>query len=41
MYNNVFSKPENRYDMLYINLDRQEVYHNFDKLLYKDEKEYI
>ena len=41
MYNYVFNKPENRYDMLYINLDRQEVYHNFDKLLYKDEKEYI
>lgn len=41
MYNYVFSKPENRYDMLYINLDRQEVYHNFDKLLYKDEKELI
>lgn len=41
MYNSVFSKPENRYDFLYINMDKGEVYHNFDKLLYKDEKEYI
>tara|TARA_Y100000114_G_C11758092_1_gene328010 strand:+ start:411 stop:1178 length:768 start_codon:yes stop_codon:yes gene_type:complete len=41
MYNFVFSKPENRFDFLYINMDKGEVYHNFDKLLYKDEKEYI
>lgn len=41
MYNSIFSKPDNRFDFMYINLDRMEVYHNFDKLLYKDEKQYI
>jgi len=41
MYNFVFSKPENKFDFLYIDLDNFIVRHNFDKLLYENEKEYI
>jgi len=41
MYNFVFSKPENKFDFLYIDLDNFRVYHNFDKILYENEKEYI
>ena len=41
MYNFVFSKPENKFDFLYIDLDNFRVYHNFDKLLYENEKGYI
>tara|TARA_Y100000401_G_C8323657_1_gene226878 strand:- start:23 stop:769 length:747 start_codon:yes stop_codon:yes gene_type:complete len=41
MYNYVFSKPENKFDFLYIDLDNFRVYHNFDKILYENEKEYI
>ena len=33
MYNFVFSKPENKFDFLYIDLDNFIVRHNFDKLL--------
>jgi hypothetical protein len=41
MYNYVFSKPENKFDFLYIDLDNFRVYHNFQKILYENEKEYI
>ena len=41
MYNFVFSKPENKFDFLYIDLDNFRVFHNFDKILYENEKEYI
>ena len=41
MYNYVFSKPENKFDFLYIDLDNFRVFHNFDKILYENENEYI
>ena len=41
MYNYVFSNPDNKFDFLYIDLDNFIVRHNFDKILYENETEYI
>lgn len=41
MYNYVFSKPENKFDFLYIDLDNFIVRHNFNKILYENETEFI
>ena len=41
IYNYVFKTHEDRYNMVYFNFDNNEIYKNFDELLYKDEVMYI
>jgi hypothetical protein len=41
IYNYVFKTHEDRYNFVYFNFDNNEIYKNFEELLYKDEVMYI